>query len=393
MKIYILFVTIFFLVSGCDTSRNYIKDEKAKKFHIDEYTNYQIIDTLNISIDEITDPLLYPYFQFKIIDSIPYIIFFKSNNEIEFVSIENNEDRVNVPFSSEGPNAVAGTESFYVHNLDSIFFLSANELKRISLHNGNGEVLDKWDLNKSKEEEWMGETMFFDFKYNSKFKEIYYWTYSGKIKKRLTRETFKIKAFNIVDENIREVGFIPDQYKKINYHPFYQIGSFVSENNDLMLNFFPPINRVYKSDLSSDSANIEITEFSSKDFQHPTEPFMDKKEVDAEIEEESSYLIESNFIYKVVSNKAEDLYYLFYRKGLPYLKSDGSKRTMYEYDFDILLLNKNMEPQGIIKVDKPYNHFSHASFAFENKLYVSINNPINPGFNEDFVRFVVYGEK
>jgi hypothetical protein len=110
---------------------------------------------------------------------------------------------------------------------------------------------------------------------------------------------------------------------------------------------------------------------------------------DADIQEEHNYNLQTPFYVKMFSNESGNLHYRIAKLAVPLRYPDGRFRLFHDKPFVIMVLDEELAL--IDEVEFPGGKFDFfQSFSWGNKLYISLNNPLNPYASDDAMQFAVF---
>jgi hypothetical protein len=391
MRIYIIITSLIFIIS-CDTKINKDKfyTEASSLKRSDLSCTLNAIDTISFEISDITNPIQ-PSLEYKKIGETDYNIILTNEKILEFYPIHGEQTKIDIEIENEGPNSISNIKDFYVHNFDSIFFISgAGNQKVIQLLNKDSEVVSKWNLNEileSKYEKyWLSSFDCYQFSFNSQKEELYFYIYNGPITEKETQLTFEQVAFNIRKNQVQFFGSLPKQFIKNSFYPYFGICSNIIDGK--IINFYPNIHDI--SMYSSDSLKLEKTIYAKSKFSDNL--FIGEEMIgnDPNMTEEKKFLIQNDAYLKLISDKNGDFIYRFVKLGQEPILQNGKIRDFFDMQFAVQVFDKDLN----LILEKEFSEYDEMyffqSFAIKNKLYISYNNPLNKNFNENKFQYAVF---
>ncbi|WKV13122.1 DUF4221 family protein [Marivirga harenae] len=325
-----------------------------------------------------------------------YLSFF-SNGTQAFNLFPINTDQaksISIPIEKEGPEGISHVDDFFIQSLDSIFILSGRmNQKMIYLINQSGELRSKWDLNKhlpdKYKEYWFGhesEIGHYRMHFTTEKNELYFYLYKGLMIEMETQATFTQIAFNLENNKTRKFGKLPTEFKEKSFYPMFGMGGIFTSNK--IINFYPSLNDLVLYD--SDSLKlIKALHLKSK---YSNNLVVGAEEIgyDPPLEQERDFLTESDFYTHMLANSTGDYVYRFIKLGQSAKTLDGENRDPLDLNFSVQILDEDLN----LILEKDFSDseamFFLESFAIDNKLYISYNNPLNPNFSENHRQYYVY---
>jgi hypothetical protein len=345
-------------------------------------------DTLTIPVDSVTLSQHY-YHQLVHSDSSTfYVIFNASRHTLDFFSLDRRAKAFEITFQAEGPHGIGQPDRFYYHNSDSIFFIYSNNIKRLILCNSLGIKKQTWqiELPEPYSDYWISNELFYEFSYDPLNKSVRFWISDGEVNTLSYQKSILQCQYNIQSNSCTLFGVLPDEFKKFNYYPNNFINSYTSGKN--FISWFFPLHDVHVYDRTSNSL-LRVLYVKSNYMPAHVEPMKKGETNDADIQEEANYNLQTAFYVKQFTNETASLHYRIVKLGVPLQYSNDRRRHFHDKPFVIMLLDEDLAL--INEVEFPggvYDFFQ--SFAWGNKLYVSLNNPLNPYSKDDFMQFAEF---
>lgn len=396
---YIFFYFLIILSVGCTSSTKekdnsfYYETDEAKSSG--KKCSLNLTDTLKIEVGTQISPLMMNGRIFTA-EKSHYLSFFNNQTyNLTFFPLSPQQAKaISIEIEKEGPEGIRNVKDFFIQSMDSIFILSGrmNE-KMIYLINQKGEINYKWDLNKHLSENfenyWLGhdtEIKHYRLHYNPEKKEIYFYMYNGNIIDKKTQSTYTQIALNLKNNTFREFGKLPIAFKEKSFYPMFGIGSLFSSNK--VINFSPSLNDLVLYDLDS-LKFIKAINLESK-YSNNLIIGEDAIGYDPTIAQERDFLTESDFYTHMLTNSTGDYIYRFLKLGQSAKITNGENRDPLDLKFSVQVLDENLD----LILEKDFSEsqpmFFLESFAIDNKLYISFNNPLNENFSENHKQYYVY---
>jgi hypothetical protein len=392
MRIHLSIVLIAILIFACTKN----KDNKvlAQKQPIHKSNlNCDILpfDTLSIDISDMTSPIVWDGVATSI-DNSPYFTFFNKNlNGFEFYSIYEDDNSFNIVLDKEGRNSINSFYDFFIQSKDSVYvFHGIGHQKKVSLMNSKGDIYKNWNVNdilpSKYEQYWYSTFSINKVRYNKRTNEFIFYLYKGDISRQETQETFQQVAINLEKNTTRLFGKIPEEFYEKSFYPYFGFGSLLIA--DKFINFYPSLHTL--AIYNSDSLGLLKVLDAKSSYSEKLNIGEDEIGLDPNLKIEKEFLIESDAYLKMITNQEGSLIYRFIKLGKPALLLDGSTRDFYDFNFALQVFDKDFN----LILEKDFSDydpmFFAQSFAIDNTLYISLNNPKNKKFNEEKFQFAVF---
>lgn len=368
--------------SGNDISPMVQSSEKLK---------LTLVDTLIIPVDSMTQPSYY-YDQFKVIDSIPYYFIYNgARGSLQAYDLSFNKKDFSIEFEKEGANGIDFPFWFDYHNQDSIFFIYSNDHTRISLYNSLGKRVSSWVLTfpDDYKNSWISNELFYRPDYDPGTNTLGFWISRGYVDRLAFQKTLKQCRFNIKTQEYIFFGDTPKEFETINFYPNNYINGYAT--GDSFVTYFNTAHEIHiyrKDSLSKVKKIFAKSNFLPARF----EPLKKKDSDDPDIQEESNYNATHGFYAKMVSNENFTYHYRIVKHPADLRYSDGKRRNFYDRKFSVMVMDKNFNL--IEEVEFSGGKFDFfQSFAYGNKLLLSLNNAMNDFSSDDQMQFAVYEVK
>jgi len=385
-----LSIVIFILSSSLNCGRissdnNVYSEDMIRSKKILKLT---LSDTLIIRVDSTTLPQSYYHQLVQSDNSIFYVIFNASKHSLYFFNLYRGEKAFEIPFQAEGPHGIGQPDRFYYHNPDSIFFIYYNNIKRLILCNSLGIKKQTWqiELPEPYSDYWINGELFYEFAYDPHSKSIRFWISDGEVNTLGYQKSILHCRYNILTNSCKVFGVLPDEFKKFNYYPNNFINGYTAGKN--FITWYFPLHKVQVYSISDDNL-LRTVYVKSKYMPNNIAPMKQGNTNDADIQEEHNYNLQTPFYVKMFSNESGNLHYRIAKLGVPLRYPDGRIRLFYDKPFVIMVLDEELAL--IDEVEFPGGKFDFfQSFSWGNKLYISLNNPLNPYASDDAMQFAVF---
>ena len=255
------------------------------------------------------------------------------------------------------------------------------------LLNRLGIKINSWNLNMPEPHEsyWINGEMFYEFKFDQQNKNIGFWISFGEVDKSSFQKTIKQCRFNLENNEYRFFGEVPKEFHTKNYYPNNYVNGYSS--NKHFISYYFPSHEVQVYDNLSGLLERRIR---IKSKYLPEEiPSLISAISDPDIQEEYNYNLENGFYVKMFSNDESTYHYRIVKHPTTLRYADGSMRNFFDKPFSIMLLDSRLNLiDEVVFPGGQYDFFQ--SFAYSNKLYLSLNNPLNDKCSDDEILFAVY---
>lgn len=352
-----------------------------------ENSTLVLTDTLRLKVDSVTSSQHY-YDQLQIINGKPHYLIMNLNFGIIYVyDLEAKKTIHKIHFQKEGPEGIGAPHRFYYHNNDSIFFIYYEYFKKILLYNGAGNRINSWqiELPSPYESNWLNGDLFYEFKFNAKEKTVGFWISYGMVHWKSYPETVVQCRYNIVENTFRFFGELPYELLSQNYYPHNYINGYTAVEKFIC--YYLPSHevQVYNNKEILPERRIKIK---SRFLPEVIPPLIAGSE-NPSLQEEHNYNLENGFYVKMFSNEEGTYHYRIVKHPVKTRYADGRARNFYDKPFSVMLLDKDLNQIEEIAFAGGQYDFFH-SIAYANKLYLSLNNPLNAIFSDEEIIFAVY---
>lgn len=379
---------------SCTVKNN---NERSLKYRVEE-TKYQLSshslilkDTLYLELDSLSERNFY-YENTILTDSMNlYVVFNAPDNSLRFYDLKNESLVKKVNFKIEGPDALPNQNRFYVHNLDSIFFIN-KRTSEVSVFDANGKKVGAKKMTFPREFQQYAIELdnFYQFSYIPTTEEVTFWLYPvGEMSYDGYDywEGSRAATYNITTDNLRTYGgFSKHYFEDDQLFEFFEfINGYSSAGNHYLFFHGSPEVLVYNED-------HELVGAFSIPCDSYTQPkaIMNLGDERPSDEKVNRYHTEVDMIAKMFSNKSGKYHVRIIKEGVQHEISKNEVRDFYDKPFLIQVLNSDLDVLIEKKFDGKTHDFYH-SFIAGNDLYISYANPLNQGFqNEDVMPFAKY---
>jgi hypothetical protein len=392
---YLLLILVFpaLIFFSCDDSSDISRFSDYTTQEVSVYNSHELVlkDTVYLSLDSVSDGDMY-YGQVLIIDSVEqFLVFNTSIHALDFYNLKTGERVNRILLDTEGPNAVENVDRFFYHNVDSIFFFSSDK-REIAIVNSQGLntrrvpiVLERDGL-----EYFPTVENFFQFKYLERYSAVTFWahpldkmSYDGYD----YWEEAKGVLYNLSTGKIDFFGHFPSAYYR-NENIFETLEFFASVVKDeKILLYFHASEEVMNYHVEEDT--LVYYQIPSENFEEP-EPIMKLGADRPDLRTADRYFTEKDLAIRMIAAEGSNYYYRFIKHGVPHDLGGGKIRNFYDKPFSIQVLDGNLNVLSEQSFKRGEFDFYQA-FAIDDKLYVSLNNPLNEiSQNEKVHPFAVF---
>lgn len=373
MRYYNLIILCLFLI-GCDKAKN----------NGSPNVKIEISDTLVIE-----NPANNHYMTFNSMVKGDTLIQmnYALRNGFHLFDIAKSEHIKEINLPNGGPKGVGLVQAFYFKSLDSLFLFNDTQI----IQKGkNGSIEDIFDVKGSYKELWYpinvsngseaftkDNKLFFGKNDFEKLTSNDYYKADLLMSFDLTskiREQYDIQFPDSYLNKCWQMGQADFSYTEHLTHEDKVVFSFCAQKNlyifDVKANKISSIKELgYNTIDEISSINCEDTQYSSRERQH--------------------YLEQPNFKY-FVADKHRNVYYRFIKRGMAASDAasirDQTRKALYRSDYILQVLNANFEPIAQKELKSP-DFLVHDFFVAKEGLYISLNNPLKPDFDENTLTY------
>jgi hypothetical protein len=361
--------------------------KKNNETFIGENSNKVIIEgskkIISIEIDSSTSPY---YFESQYLPKENSLVIANTNKDEEsllLLNLDKNQINKKTIYKSEGENDIQQSHrNFYYHNKDSIFLVGLNDHK-FYLTDENGFVKSKLDLDGlTGDVKELGQPFLFMGTSSAFYKKGIFTFVTFPINTRDMLQSSEdpifvnldLKSEVLTQGNIKYSFSVEDD---VFQHPEY-INPLLTSNSEQIIILFKLSNKI----ISYRNNKIDqIKTFKSNYFDDYIK--MDN------YNNIFSFFIESNANYKLLFNQKSNNYFLFVSHKTPFKDDNGNKNNFYSKPFSLIIFNNEFEKIEELRFDGN-NYNISASFISNDNLYLSLNNPKNEVFDENYFKYEVY---
>lgn len=372
-KNYLILLLLSFFIS-CNSNNSNKRQTYGYEF--------RYVRNANLELDSSISPF---FTDSQYLPSDEKIIAKNGKNTILVLDLKRDSIEKQIIYNNEGVDDVNGSSgNFYYHNKDSIFLLGANS-RTYYLTNDNAEVLKSIKLQDVvKDVQPLGQPLINMSSSSALYQSelltfVTYPTTANDIGKSLHDPVYV--NFNIETTEIEKgrVSYKFNATKNLIQYPFH-IHPLLSRNhkNEKVLVF-----RNNNIILTGENDSI----FDQKKFKSD---YFDEYTKMKSTNEMATYRLESFSNEKLLYNPQTGYSYLFISHAIDVVNSvNGKKNNPFSKPFSVVVFDKNFEK--ILEEKFPGDKYNlNASFISNDYLYLSLNNPENQSFDEDFFRFELY---
>lgn len=377
----ILFI-VFVFVSCIENKKDSIIISKDSTIKL-SYT----IDTLSINLDGFLKHD-YPYASHFENEKTNYFIGYNEiSHKLDVFDLINKNYVTSIPIERDGPNGLDEPWDFYIHNLDSIFYLSKNgALVTLDM---NGEVSKKANLSKINPYKGIkAHPISFKIYFDKERNRVYFNSYSYRYlpnEQGYYEEPF-IAFYSFLDNKIHQLPLkFPDSYKKNNsyYGEYFEPNVFFK--NDSIIYSFPAEPDFYIYDISS--AKLGKFRAESKISSNMVE--MLPSESYSDINLRMIHLIENPFFHLLIPDQHRKLYYRLHTSGIPFT-TDGQSFN-YQADKNEFLMVFDEKLNVIQEIELPSKFYNtNSMFVGKEGLFIPYSHFLNPNLDEEKLQFHLF---
>ena len=392
MKILFRFIVLLLVLSACSASENQSDINSPVPVEIAEEAKTLVpVDTLSFELDSLTSAKSW-IFQFKLLNNKPYfIIANQAINSLQAYNLLSEKLEKRIFFPKEGPNKISIYENFYVHNWDSLFFLEANT-NNVLLYDSTAQTINKWSLQFKEEHQGYTATTqeyYFRPSYEEKTSSFGFWVYPSKSAFSSEFYTYaKAFDYNLSEGTYKVYGQYPPNYfnEKGTYIVHRPTNGYTTENHTIL--HYTASSLIYLYDKNSKEL-LKVIDAKSKYLPDGVPPLMTQEPENKALLEEriEYYLTTGNYEY-MFSNEDYSYHYRIVKHPGAFKDDSGKQKTNDEFTFSIMIFDKDFRLLNELAFS-PSIYDYRQSFAYQDKLYLCMNNPKNTSIGEDDLMFQV----
>lgn len=350
-----------------------------------------IRDTLSLALDSTTSFQSFN-FQFRVFGGLPYFYMVNiTDHSLLVFRIDKGDLVKKILFSSTGPHANPLQENFYFHNWDSIFFI-ANEPNRILLFDSAGVKRGSWAVKfRPEHADFYITTMEYNFipSFSSLRKTITFWMIPPVSPRH---PDFFLKAtaveYNLEDNRYKTFGKFPENYLREKGGFMVLLSMNHYETGEYHVIYFAASHLVFLY-RKYDKKLLKNIEVRSSFLKESIMPLESDSNTDIPLWSREAYYLTTGFYENMFSNENFTYHYRIVKHPVELRYPNGSMRSRDDFPFSIMVLDDNFNL--IEEREFPGGVFNYRmSFAWGNKMYMSLNNPLNPTLNENELKFAVF---
>lgn len=385
---------LILLVSGCfkktmeSNSEQVLPETLARS---QSALKLKLIDTLIFNLDNRTSPKSW-IFQFKILNDTPfYIIANQAINSLQVYKFGSPDVYLRIPFAKDGPEKNIVTENFYLHNWDSIFFVSSIS-NQIMLFDYKGSRKDAWKINwGSAYANFQATTMEYYFKpnFDSHKTSISFWMVPPIAPhKRDFYEQAKAVEYYLASGELQAYGRYPENYFSTEGTHIVLCPMNGFRNNEYNILYFGGSSKIYFYDNESKILK-KVLDARSRFLTDDPPPMPNNGAESPLLEEREKYYIMSGFYEYFFANEDFSLYYRLVKLPNEFKYPDGKVWRRDDFRFSLMIFDDELKL--VDEIVFPGGQFDYRqSFAYKNRVYLNMNNPLNKIIDEDHLVFAVY---
>jgi hypothetical protein len=381
-----------FLVVGLLSSCLFRKDG-YEKIDFVEKSNLQIsvnlVDTVRFKVDSISSVSHYYDQVLRIEERIFYLNYNENNHGLYFYDLESRRLSHVYFFEKDGPNGIGNPERFYYHNNDSIFFIEYGNVKKLVMANSLGRVINYWKIEFPDDMNgyWINGELFYEFKFFPSTSEIGFWISKGNVDSKKFQSTIKHGRFNLKNKECVFFGDLPNEFKSANYYPNNYFNGYSVDSR--FFSYFLPSHEVH---VYNEFGHLERKVTIKSAYCPDVIPTFLNSGTDNDIQEEYNYNYTNPFYVKMFSNEGGTFHFRIVKHPMDKLAKDGKMNNFYNRDFSIMILDEELRIIEEMKFEGGVYDFFQ-SFSFGNQLFLSLNNPLNSLYSDEYIQFAVFDIK
>lgn len=384
------FILIYLLisVSGCSGS----KPELIETAYSNKSLEFNI-DSLNIIL---TDELMhdYPYSsQYYDGKSHFFIGYNSSFHKLDIFNLSKRSYHYSLQLNHDGPSGVDSPWDFYIHNFDSIFYLTKRS--NLILFNKSGKQVFNINLGrlegKNVDEEIYGykaHPIGFKLKYDKQYNRIFFNSYSLEHLPNKS-EYYKTPFISFLDLESNKINTIPVVFPKIYLHTSSFLGEYFEPNvtffQDLIIYSFAADPAIYTINLKngqkmiyggmSNKTSNSVSLLASKNYH--------------EIEKRMVHLIENPYFYNIIPDIHRNIYYRLHSDGISFQKNESKFNSMSDKPEFLTVFDH--EFKIIDEIELPLRMYNANSMFVTNEgLMIPFSHFQNPELDEKMLKFHIY---
>lgn len=376
---------IFYIFSRCTSKEQagHIQEIKRSPIH----AGLELVDTLILPVDSVTQSQHYYDQRIMYNGSVHYLIYNSHTSRLYGYNLSEEKLSFTIQFPIDGPYSIDNPGRFYFHNDDSIFFIYSEQLNTVKIYNKKGALVRRINsaLPTDKEDYWGTNELFYEFAYHPQTKSVGFWIYSGILENKSAQRTMMHCRYDIYSDTARVFGELPYAFLSTNYFPNVYLNGYSTPTQFIV--YFLPSHEVQVYDHSGKI--LRRMKIKSRYMPEIVPGFIVKEGDKPDVEEEQRYNLKHPFYVKMFSNEDGSFHYRIVKHAADLKYPDGKRRNFYDRPFSVMILDKDFNLIDEVPLDgKTYDFFQ--SFAWTDKLYISLNNPLNPAFSDDKMQLAVF---
>lgn len=346
-----------------------------------------LVDTLSLTVDSVTQSQHYYDQLIEYNGSVHYLIYNSHTSRLYGYNLSEEKLSFTIQFPIDGPNSIDNPGRFYFHNDDSIFFIYSEQLNTVKIYNKKGALVRRINsaLPTDKEDYWGTNELFYEFAYYPQTKSVGFWIYSGILESKKAQRTMRHCRYSIYTDTTLVFGELPYAFLETNYFPNNYLNGYSTPS--WFVAYFLPAHEVQV--YSHAGKLLRRLKIKSKYVPEIISGFIQKEGDTPDLEDEQKYNMQNPFYVKMFSNENGSYHYRIVKHAADLKYPDGKPRNFYDRPFSVMILDKEFNLIDEVPLDgKTYDFFQ--SFAWTDKLYISLNNPLNPAFSDDKMQLAVF---
>lgn len=364
------------------------RELKKETFYSDKIISYTV-EELNIPINSDLNND-YPYSSLYLNGNSVYFIGFNApNHKLDVFNLNQEKYEFSIYLETDGPNKVGDPWDFYVHNMDSIFYLDNSS--NLHIIDRNARVLNSINLNKQNSRlAYKASPISFKLHYSQVGRNVYFNSYSIKHlpKKSQYYQEPIITWINLENEKLNSFPItFPESYSKDGFFLGETMEPNVTFFSDEIFYSFPAEHFFYKYDIKNKSTEKYWAESSNTANEAKLMPADDYQDLNKRI----VHRIENPYFYPLLKDPYRNLYYRIHFGDIPHKVDDLGTQFNSMTEKPEFLMVFDSEFKVITEIRLPFNRLSAQScFVTNEGLFFPNNHYLNPDLSEDYLSFLVY---
>lgn len=372
-----------FIVFACDSLRK----DSILTAENSEYNITYSIDSISIGLKDLLKHD-YPYASnYEGEEEIFFMGYNENTHKLDAFDLNEKNHLFSITLERDGPNGLGEPWDFYIHNLDSIFYLSKNN--QLGILDRHGAILKKINLARINSDiGFKAHPIYFKIKYDKSSKRVYFNSYSYQYlpnQSQYYEEPF-IAYYSFSDNLIYQLPLkFTDSYKKISGY----LGEYFEPNvivqNDSIIYSFPAESDIYFFNLRNEKSLQFSVKSKTVHDKVPPLPSETYRDINARL----IHLIENPYFYPLIPDPHRNLFYRLHTAGIPYSFDGISYNYMSDKNEYLTVFDKDMNI--IEELELPFKTYNtNSMFVTKEGLIFPFSHFQNPQIDEEKLQFHIY---